>query len=606
MLTPTDEQQHAIDVFNAGRSVALEALAGSGKTSTLKMLAHRVAGGDRGVYTAFSAQVVRDAKSAFPSTFAVKSNHGLAFPSFGAAYQNAGRLDRRLTPRVLLEHFGWNERTFAGLFEPAEGAYLALATVLRFQQSADQRVGSEHVHLPGSVDEGERGEAEHCILSAADRIWAAIADPMSRLPVNHDSYLKLWALSNPRLNADVIALDEAQDANAVIIDVLAKQSAQMVIVGDRFQQIYSFRGAVNAMTSFDVDERAWLTQSFRFGNATAQAANAVLAGHLGSDVRVRGNPAITDRLGTIDAVSGPRTLIARTNAMLIGQIADAPGVVAVVGGVGELMRLVDGADRLLRGERAITCPDLMDFRTWGEVTEYAKSDAGRDLSVLTRLVDDYGTDGLRGLLATVDGNERNEAECDLILTTAHKSKGREWDATMLASDFQCPSDGDLGIEGGSPKTGKWTPEEANLLYVAVTRAQRFMDVEGVEAWVDALDRCNRANILLPGLNDAAVEHDLPPPRAAHPAAPSAPATPAPTDALVEALAAMVSATDTLPRVPQPLAAARVLAIDTLAAHGVQAGCRPEAELEPAVPIDRAVPYREAPTRRSAGLFAALG
>ena len=44
----------------------------------------------------------------------------------------------------------------------------------------------------------------------------------------HDGYLKLWALSEPRIAADFILLDEAQDANRVMLDVLRKQPAQMV------------------------------------------------------------------------------------------------------------------------------------------------------------------------------------------------------------------------------------------------------------------------------------------------------------------------------------------------------------------------------------------
>nr|WP_249816408.1 UvrD-helicase domain-containing protein [Bradyrhizobium sp. 180] len=56
--------------------------------------------------------------------------------------------------------------------------------------------------------------------------------------------MKLWALSNPAIAADFILLDEAQDTNPVVLDVLRKQPAQMVYVGDKYQQIYEWRGAV--------------------------------------------------------------------------------------------------------------------------------------------------------------------------------------------------------------------------------------------------------------------------------------------------------------------------------------------------------------------------
>ena len=49
---------------------------------------------------------------------------------------------------------------------------------------------------------------------------------------------------------------------------------------------------------------------------------------------------------------------------------------------------------------------------------------------------------------------------DLTITTAHKSKGLEWDCVYLADDFPiCLSDDDN------------TPEELRLFYVATTRAR---------------------------------------------------------------------------------------------------------------------------------------
>jgi hypothetical protein len=46
---------------------------------------------------------------------------------------------------------------------------------------------------------------------------------------------------------DFIMLDEAQDTNAAVIYALSKQSGKTVYVGDKYQQIYGFRGAFNAM-----------------------------------------------------------------------------------------------------------------------------------------------------------------------------------------------------------------------------------------------------------------------------------------------------------------------------------------------------------------------
>jgi hypothetical protein len=72
-------------------------------------------------------------------------------------------------------------------------------------------------------------------------------DKRDDMPLGHNGYLKAWALTGPMLNTDYILLDEAQDTNPVVLGVLTGQRAQVVYVGDPYQQIYEWRGAVNAM-----------------------------------------------------------------------------------------------------------------------------------------------------------------------------------------------------------------------------------------------------------------------------------------------------------------------------------------------------------------------
>lgn len=95
------------------------------------------------------------------------------------------------------------------------------------------------------------------------------------LPLGHDGYLKVWALSQPRLPVDDILLEEAQDTNPVVLDVLTDQDAQMIYVGDKDQQIYEWRGAINAMDEAG-DPLGLSTTSFRFAGEIAEAANRLL------------------------------------------------------------------------------------------------------------------------------------------------------------------------------------------------------------------------------------------------------------------------------------------------------------------------------------------
>jgi superfamily I DNA/RNA helicase len=86
----------------------------------------------------------------------------------------------------------------------------------------------------------------------------------------------------------------------------------------------------------------------------------------------------------------------------------------------------------MRGERAYkpTSPTL--FESWGDVQEYARGYAGRDLLPIVQIIDREGTDYLRQLLAKVSP----EAEADYVVSTVHRAKGLEWKRVKVTGDFR--------------------------------------------------------------------------------------------------------------------------------------------------------------------------
>lgn len=95
--------------------------------------------------------------------------------------------------------------------------------------------------------------------------------------------------------------------------------------------------------------------------------------------------------------------------------------------------------------------------------------------MFVRLIDDQGA---KEALAAMD-RLVSEDTADVILSTAHKAKGREWDSVQIANDFSKPAERD-----GVP--GEIRRDEAMLAYVAVTRAMDRLDRAGV-AWIDEYD-----------------------------------------------------------------------------------------------------------------------
>jgi len=83
-LIPTPEQAKALELFRTEQPLAIEALAGTGKTSTLTLLAHDTK--RNGLYVAFNKSIVNDSAGKFPGTVTASTAHSLAFRTVGKRY----------------------------------------------------------------------------------------------------------------------------------------------------------------------------------------------------------------------------------------------------------------------------------------------------------------------------------------------------------------------------------------------------------------------------------------------------------------------------------------------------------------------------------------
>merc|ERR1719319_1314720 len=150
----------------------------------------------------------------------------------------------------------------------------------------------------------------------AANLWRMIlGGSTSGAKFDQTSAMKKFQLARPCLTDwfqyDVLLLDEAQDMNPAMLDVCLHQDRPKVVVGDPYQQIYSFRGAVNALalveehTETRVVRTLYLTQSFRFGSEIAFLAEACLAG-LVREEGARAPPLVGS--GKADCITGAQVV----------------------------------------------------------------------------------------------------------------------------------------------------------------------------------------------------------------------------------------------------------------------------------------------------------
>ncbi|MBT2393944.1 ATP-dependent helicase [Streptomyces sp. ISL-1] len=483
-MHPTDEQAAAADAFRADAfradgHLALQAGAGTGKTSTLVLLANATR--RRGRYIAFNKAIAQHAATRFPPTVTCKTAHSLAFAAIGHRYT------RRLNgPRQT----GWKTGMALGITKavrigerdvtPKALSHAVLRTITRYCHSADRTLAGRHIPpLRGLENPLLHDQLIQVVLPYAHKAWADLQHPEDGVVrFEHDHYLKIWALSEPRIDADFLLLDEAQDTNPVLEQVFTAQRphAQLVMVGDSAQAIYGWRGARDIMTDFDGHALS-LSRSFRFGPALATEANRWLT-IADAPIRLTGTETISTDLAPVEH---PEAVLCRTNIGAMNQVMAHLGMgyrVALAGGENTLRALATAARDLKEGRRTWH-PELTLFPTWGELQDYAEHDpAGADLKPFVDLIDQHGPDAV---LAAVDQLTAEEA-ASIIISTAHRAKGREWATVKIADDFTPPKDTEQHDCGGRPLPGPIDDAEARLAYVAVTRARSRLDLGGL-SWI---------------------------------------------------------------------------------------------------------------------------
>ncbi len=463
----TDEQKAIIGA--QGRVICVNAFAGTGKSTTMRAYASAHPK-ERILYLAFNKSVALEARQKMPSNVFATTAHGLAYSAIGKAYKH--KLADDMKPGELLER-KWIEvppgYSNTGRFLFAQGVLRMLNHFL--QNDIESFDDMDPIHLK------ERAPGNLSILpfsrmiEQAQRLWVAMCDPTSDVPILHDGYMKLYSLTRPNLgdDFDTIQVDEAQDSNPVLLNILKHQDKpRIMLIGDRHQQIYSFRNAVNAMAEMNPDTEYPLTGSFRFGPEVAWRANALLAQWKGEGTEIRGlgKPTKVVDAGWVSVARGS-AYIARTNA---GIFALAAAAIAkdmrpyFVGGIGGY-RFNDFVDAYFfkRGKKPDN-PLFAGFQGWGDFMRVAHHTEDPELKGIMGIIfrcESKEIDLPQVVKQIRAGAARRISDADLVLCTAHKSKGLEFPVGCLADDFPSLYE--------AKANGRLTEDEVNLMYVAITR-----------------------------------------------------------------------------------------------------------------------------------------
>ncbi len=479
-LTP--EQQAVIDFDN---NMKVNAVAGSGKTTTLIELAKTRPTNSRILYLAFNKSVRLEAEKRFAEAglrnVRVETAHSLAYkqafnrqkyqlqPNGYQSFELVERLEMEAPPNkdnsfnyILAKHINQLAAYFCN--SPARKVLELdyLSTLDTKAQKFAEKFYEEIIHYTRTfLAKMYRGE----------------------MPITHDFYLKQFQLQSPQLPFDYILFDEGQDASPVMLDVFLKQRAKKVIVGDTHQQIYSWRYAVNSLEQVDFPAFT-LSTSFRFNPQIATLAMRFLdLKRLFSDY---------DDSLYIKGVGRPESeashaVLSRTNLSLLAaaieQVIEKRAAKSIYfeGNFSSYTYADEGASvydvlSLYQGRRkGIRNKLLQKMKHFNELEDYVEKTEDNEMGMLIEMVKKY-EGKLPGYVNRLKGihvpTEKRET-ADMIFSTTHRCKGMEYDLVTLTNDFITEEKiKKLQDEQKDKLDIKKLNEEVNLLYVAVTRARK--------------------------------------------------------------------------------------------------------------------------------------
>jgi antirestriction protein ArdC/DNA polymerase III epsilon subunit-like protein len=357
---PTKEQRSIVDAIMTGKDVVVQALAGTGKTSTLVLAAKRILAErpkSNLLYIVFNKETAEEAQGRMPENVDSRTMDNIVYSMLPSDYKDRNKLNDKpkIGERSLID-FTDNVNLFDYYkFEPITVMIRGTETTLgrnelvqelrevinRFAISGDETLTEKHFKKPAPFFD----TVPKVLLDYAQRMWTDVSttegwDPTSKKlsRIDYSDMLKAWALTNPQfadgLNSgststkpfkgrknDLFFFDEAQDMNPVIVKLLANQKGiQRVYVGDSNQAIYAFRGAVDELNNIRDAVELYLTQTFRFGDILAGIGNRFLT-TLGSKKKIVGKPGEDDG-EIVDNMQDPDAIIARTNGGVIDAVFD--------------------------------------------------------------------------------------------------------------------------------------------------------------------------------------------------------------------------------------------------------------------------------------------
>lgn len=498
---PSKYQQAVFDWIESGSGSAIvEAVAGSGKTSTCVEAIKRIPADQNMIFLAFNKTIARELRSRLPDYACAATFHSAGFRAINGALR--ARPDNKKTQRIMegvmgdLQRalYGEGVKKLVGLAKsvgivPSTRSNVARCGLVRDTDDAWMDL-VEHYDVQFGSRASETGGVNPMVgVDFARDVLARSLDACGKV-IDFDDMLYLpvvLGLGFPQ--HDWVFVDEAQDTNAIqraMLRRMLRPDGRLVAIGDGRQAIYGFRGAdSDAMDLIARDFGACrlpLTISYRCPRAVVEEAQKFVSHIESSPTAPEGK---VEALATWEASTfrPADAVLCRNTAPLVETAYRliSAGVPARVLG----REIGTGLVKLIGQMKAKTI-DVLErrlgeylARETARLTAQGKEDRAEQiedrvesvLAFVRRLPEPRRT--VSDLVARIE-----EVFCSddpstemVTLCTVHKAKGLEWDRVFI-------------LDRATKMPSRWArsawqkAQEVNIIYVAVTRAKsELYDIE---------------------------------------------------------------------------------------------------------------------------------
>lgn len=496
-FAPSPYQVAILDwLKNDSGNLAIIATAGSGKTSTLELLAREMPRNANPIFLAFNKSIATELSERLP--FPASTFHALCFKALGKNIVQ----ETRSWPKV-------DGNKVNGIIDRLYGRQCAARSVLvRLVSLAKnenvsvpsdeflcEMVARHDIDVDSALEDNEGGYTKRQIFNMVRDILVACTKELRT--VDFDDMIWLVEVRNVKLDVySHILVDEAQDTNPLqraLLRRIMSPTSRLIVVGDHAQAIYGFRGASNDALGIIAQEFGTkelpLTVSYRCPVSVVNLAsrygviesapNAIqgtvttaptykLTDFQPNDLVLCRN---TAPLVTVAYKLLARRIPAQIRGRDIG-VSLKNLITKLSGRRGTLETLPDKVAEYQSRETALALEKRQESKAQS-IADKCES----ILALIDSMTQEDVEDGIPGLLSIIDTLfDDRDGRGKVLLSTIHKAKGLEAKHVKILDWHLCPSK--------YAKQDWQRTQEKNLQFVAITRSQDTLTFVKTETLTD--------------------------------------------------------------------------------------------------------------------------